>query len=124
MSSEIILMIISAVISAVSAIISYFLKATMGRVDKAESKLQALELNKAERLDMADLRDDLKDLSDKFATKEEVRELKEAMNKITKDIDYIKENSVRNDEFVRVFARLEGKVDDLKESWTKALYND
>lgn len=113
MSSEIILMIISAVISAVSAIISYFLKATMGRVDKAENKLQALELNKAERLDMAELRDDLKDLSDKFATKEEVRELKEAMNKITKDIDYIKENSVRNDEFVRVFARLEGKVDDL-----------
>lgn len=113
MANEILMMIISVGISAVVGIIGYFLKATMNRVDKAESKLQVQEINKAERTELSELRDDLKELNDKFATKEEVHEVKEAMNKITKDIDFIKEKSVRNDEFVRVIARLESKMDEL-----------
>lgn len=113
MGNEILMMIISVGISAIVGIIGYFLKATMNRVDKAESKLQVQEINKAERTELSELRDDLKELNDKFATKEEVREVKEAMNKITKDIDFIKEKSVRNDEFVRVIARLESKMDEL-----------
>ena len=83
------------------------------RVDSAEDKLQALELSRPEKAELAEIKDDLKELNDKFATKEEVREVKEAMNKITKDIDFIKEKTVRNDEFIRVIARLEGKMDEL-----------
>lgn len=113
MANEILMMIISVGISAIVGIIGYFLKATMNRVDKAESKLQVQEINKAERTELSELRDDLKELNDKFATKEEVREVKETMSKITKDIDFIKEKSVRSDEFVRVIGRLESKLDDL-----------
>ena len=113
MGNEILLMIISAGISAVTGVIGYFLRATMHRVDSAEDKLQALELSRAEKAELAEIKDDLKELNDKFATKEEVREVKEAMNKITKDIDFIKEKTVRNDEFIRVIARLEGKMDEL-----------
>lgn len=113
MANEILMMIISVGISAVVGIIGYFLKATMNRVDKAESKLQAQEISKSERAELSELRDDLKELNDKFATKEEVREVKETMSKITKDIDFIKEKSVRSDEFVRVIGRLESKLDDL-----------
>lgn len=113
MGNEILLMIISAGISAVTGVIGYFLRATMHRVDSAEDKLQALELSRPEKAELAEIKDDLKELNDKFATKEEVREVKEAMNKITKDIDFIKEKTVRNDEFIRVIARLEGKMDEL-----------
>lgn len=113
MANEILMMIISVGISAVVSIIGYFLKATMNRVDKAEGKLQEHEIDKAERTELSELRDDLKELNDKFATKEEVREVKETMSKITKDIDFIKEKSVRSDEFVRVIGRLESKLDDL-----------
>lgn len=113
MGNEILMMIISVGISAIVGIIGYFLKATMNRVDKAENKLQVQEINKAERMELSELRDDLKELNDKFATKEEVREVKEAMNKITKDIDFIKEKSVRSDEFVRAINRLESKLDDM-----------
>lgn len=113
MGNEILLMIISAGISAVTGVIGYFLRATMHRVDSAEDKLQALELSRPEKSELAEIKDDLKELNDKFATKEEVREVKEAMNKITKDIDFIKEKTVRNDEFIRVIARLEGKMDEL-----------
>ena len=113
MGNEILLMVISAGISAVTGVIGYFLRATMHRVDSAEDKLQALELSRPEKSELAEIKDDLKELNDKFATKEEVREVKEAMNKITKDIDFIKEKTVRNDEFIRVIARLEGKMDEL-----------
>ena len=113
MGNEILMMIISAGISAVTGVIGYFLRATMHRVDSAEDKLQALELSRPEKAELAEIKDDLKELNDKFATKEEVREVKEAMNKITKDIDFIKEKTVRNDEFIRVIARLEGKMDEL-----------
>lgn len=113
MGNEILLMVISAGISAVTGVIGYFLRATMHRVDSAEDKLQALELSRPEKAELAEIKDDLKELNDKFATKEEVREVKEAMNKITKDIDFIKEKTVRNDEFIRVIARLEGKMDEL-----------
>lgn len=113
MGNEILMMIISVGISAVVGIIGYFLKATMNRVDKAECRIQAQEISKAERTELSELRDDLKDLGDKFATKEEVREVKEAMSKITKDIDFIKEKSVRSDEFVRAINRLESKLDDM-----------
>lgn len=113
MDNDIIMLLISTAVSAVIGVIGYFLRATMRRTDSADERLQGLELNKSDRSEVMDLRDDVKELSDKFATKEEVREVKESMAKITKDIDFIKEKTVRNDEFIRVIARLEGKIDDL-----------
>lgn len=86
---------------------------TAASVRERPFKLQEHEIDKAERTELSELRDDLKELNDKFATKEEVREVKETMSKITKDIDFIKEKSVRSDEFVRVIGRLESKLDDL-----------
>ena len=39
---------------------------------EAEDKLQALELSRPEKAELAEIKDDLKELNDKFATKEEV----------------------------------------------------
>lgn len=101
MEQEIAIFVICTVITAFLGIVAYFLKRTMDRSDKQEREI-------------ADLRDRYAQLSDKYATKEEVREIKENMRKLADDIGFIKENSVRNDEFIRLITRLENKIDNLR----------
>ena len=62
LTQEIILFIITTVITAVLGVIGYFLKRTMDRNDKNEAAVQ-------------ELRDNLLTLSDKYATKAEIREI-------------------------------------------------
>ena len=60
MTQELILFIITTVITVILGIIGYFLKRTMDRNDKNEMAVQ-------------ELRDNLLTLSDKYATKAEIR---------------------------------------------------
>ena len=69
MTQELILFIITTVITVILGIIGYFLKRTMDRNDKNEMAVQ-------------ELRDNLLTLSDKYATKAEIREIKASMEKI------------------------------------------
>ena len=62
MTQELILFIITTVITVILGIIGYFLKRTMDRNDKNEMAVQ-------------ELRDNLLTLSDKYATKAEIREI-------------------------------------------------
>lgn len=66
MTQELILFIITTVITVILGIIGYFLKRTMDRNDKNEMAVQ-------------ELRDNLLTLSDKYATKAEIREIKASM---------------------------------------------
>ena len=50
-------------------------------------------------------------LSEKYATKAEVAEIKATMQKLTDNIDYIKEHTTKNEDFIRVMTRLESKID-------------
>lgn len=77
MTQELILFIITTVITVILGIIGYFLKRTMDRNDKNEMAVQ-------------ELRDNLLTLSDKYATKSEIREIKASMEKLSENIDYIK----------------------------------
>jgi hypothetical protein len=79
-------------------IISYFLKRTMDKIDKLESEVR--ESREAQYL-----------LSEKYATKAEVAEIKATMQKLTDNIDYIKEHTTKNEDFIRVMTRLESKID-------------
>ena len=88
MTQEIILFIITTVITAVLGVIGYFLKRTMDRNDKNEAAVQ-------------ELRDNLLTLSDKYATKAEIREIKASMEKLSENIDYIKEHTTKNEDFIR-----------------------
>lgn len=82
LTQEIILFIITTVITAVLGVIGYFLKRTMDRNDKNEAAVQ-------------ELRDNLLTLSDKYATKAEIREIKASMEKLSENIDYIKEHTTK-----------------------------
>jgi len=97
-TQELILFIITTVITVILGIIGYFLKRTMDRNDKNEMAVQ-------------ELRDNLLTLSDKYATKAEIREIKASMEKLSENIDYIKEHTTKNEDFIRTMARLESKID-------------
>lgn len=98
MSQELIYYAITTMTTIAIGIISYFLKRTIDRSDRLEEMVQ--ELKEAQFT-----------LSDKYATKAEVAEIKAGMQKLTDNIDYIKEHTTKNEDFIRVMTRLESKID-------------
>lgn len=74
------------------------MKQTIDRLSKAELSNQ-------------ELRESQYTLSEKYATKAEVAEIKATMQKLTDNIDYIKEHTTKNEDFIRVMTRLESKID-------------
>lgn len=98
MSQELIYFAITTIITIAIGIISYFLKRTIDRSDKLEETVQ--EIKEAQFT-----------LSDKYATKAEVAEIKAAMQKLSDNVDYIKEHTTKNEDFIRVMTRLESKID-------------
>ncbi len=98
MPQDLILSIITGAIGIALSVIGYFLKRTMDRLDKNETAVS--EMKEAQYA-----------LSDKYATKAEVAEIKAAMQKLSDNIDYIKEHTTKNEDFIRVMTRLESKID-------------
>lgn len=98
MPQELIYFAITTIITIAIGVISYFLKRTFDRSDELEETVQ--ELKEAQFT-----------LSDKYVTKAEVAEIKAAMQKLSDNIDYIKEHTTKNEDFIRVMTRLESKID-------------
>ncbi len=98
MSGNLIYFVITTGITIALGIIGYFLKRTMDRLDRREKE-------------NIEFREALYQLSEKYATKAEVAEIKATMQKLTDNIDYIKEHTTKNEDFIRVMTRLESKID-------------
>ena len=98
MTADLIYFVITTAITIAIGIISYFLKRTMDKIDRLESEVR-------------DSRE-----SEKYATKAEVNEIKETMRKLESSLDYIKEHTTKNEDFIRVMTRFENKIDQLQRS--------
>ncbi|MGN0574662.1 MAG: hypothetical protein ACI4J2_01430 [Ruminococcus sp.] len=98
MSQDLLFYVITTAITIAIGIITYFLKRTIDRNDKLEENVQ-------------ELRDMQFTLSEKYATKAEVAEIKATMQKLNDSLDYIKEHTTKNEDFIRVMTRLESKID-------------
>lgn len=98
MSQDLIYFGITTAITIAIGVIAYFLKRTIDRSDRLEETVQRLK-------------EDQFTLSDKYATKAEVAEIKAAMQKLSDNVDYIKEHTTKNEDFIRVMTRLESKID-------------
>lgn len=95
--------IFNIVISAGMGVIVFFLKYFF---DKLNSRASRAELN--------ELKEKIEHADDRYASKSELDVLKKQIDKIETNIDFLKENTVRNGDFVRMMTRLENKIDDLK----------
>ena len=98
MEQDLIFYVITSIISVILGIIGFFLKRTMDRLDQNEQDLQ--DCIKSQYT-----------LSDKYATKAEVAEIKAAMQKLSDSVEYIKEHTTKNEDFIRTMTRLESKID-------------
>ena len=83
--------------------ITFFLKRSFDKLD-----------SRASRSEVEELKDKLESADEKYASKSELNELKKSIEKIENNIDFLKENTVRNADFIRTMTRLETKIDDLK----------
>lgn len=83
--------------------ITFFLKRSFDKLD-----------SRASRSDVEELKDKIESADEKYASKSELNELKKSIEKIENNIDFLKENTVRNSDFIRTMTRLETKIDDLK----------
>lgn len=83
--------------------ITFFLKRSFDKLD-----------SRASRSEVEELKDKLESADEKYASKSELNELKKSIEKIENNIDFLKENTVRNSDFIRTMTRLETKIDDLK----------
>lgn len=95
--------VFNIVISAGMGVIVFFLKYFF---DKLNSRASRAELN--------ELKEKVEHADEKYASKAELNDLKKQIDKIETNIDFLKENTVRNGDFVRMMTRLENKIDDLK----------
>lgn len=98
MTGNLIYFIITTAITIAIGIISYFLKRTMDKIDRLEDNIR-------------ESRETQYQLSEKYATKAEVAEIKATMQKLSDSLDYIKEHTTKNEDFIRVMTRLESKID-------------
>ncbi len=98
MQQDLIFYIITTAIGIALGVVGYFLKRTMDRLDRNELAVQ-------------EMRESQYALSDKYATKAEVAEIKAGMQKLSDNVDYIKEHTTKNEDFIRVMTRLENKID-------------
>jgi len=107
--------------------ITFFLKRSFDKLDSRASHSDVEELKNDEpgniknilpgresRSDVDELKDKLESADEKYASKSELNELKKSIEKIENNIDFLKENTVRNSDFIRTMTRLETKIDDLK----------
>lgn len=99
--------------------ITFFLKRSFDKLDSRASRSDVEELknklaSRASRSDVEELKDKIESADEKYASKSELNELKKSIEKIESNIDFLKENTVRNSDFIRTMTRLETKIDDLK----------
>lgn len=99
--------------------ITFFLKRSFDKLDSRASHSDVEELknklaSRASRSDVDELKDKLESADEKYASKSKLNELKKSIEKIENNIDFLKENTVRNSDFIRTMTRLETKIDDLK----------
>ena len=99
--------------------ITFFLKRSFDKLDSRASHSDVEELknklaSRASRSDVDELKDKLESADEKYASKSELNELKKSIEKTENNIDFLKENTVRNSDFIRTMTRLETKIDDLK----------
>lgn len=69
--------------------------------------------HKGDSADVQKLSEDIRSFRREYATKEELREIRSQMNEMKSSIDFLKEETVRKSDFVRVTTEISSKIDDL-----------
>ena len=89
-------------------------RASRSDVEELKNKVESADQKNASKAELNELKSKIESADEKYASKSELNELKKSIEKIENNIDFLKENTVRNSDFIRSMTRLESKIDDLK----------
>ncbi len=99
---EIMSTLYSGLLTVGIGVVGFFLKRCFSSLD-----------NKAEKSDLEKTDREIDNFRRSYATKEELKEVKTQMKDIKDAVEFLKENTVRKNDFVRVTGEISSKIDDL-----------
>lgn len=99
-------------------VIGFFLKRCFSQIDEKanESDVKSLREtveDKAEQSELDKTIDEIREFRQTYATKEQMKETQNQMRELKSSVEFLKENTVRKDDFVRVTTEISSKIDDL-----------
>ena len=97
MNYEVVTTVVGIIITAAVSVVGYFLKRTMNRLDDFATKEDIGRIEKQ----VEEHKKDIKTLNDKYATKAELREIKEDIADMRASIEYLRENAIGREDFFR-----------------------
>lgn len=111
MDYEVVTTVVNIIITAAVSIVGYFLKRTMNRQDNFATKEDIGRLEK----EVEEHKQDIKTLNDKYATKAELREIKEDIANMRASIEFVKDNAINREDFLRNISEVKDDIKDLKD---------
>lgn len=111
MDYEVVTTVVGIIITAAVSVVGYFLKRTMNRQDDFATKEDIGRLEK----EVEEHKQDIKTLNDKYATKAELREIKEDIANMRESIEFVKDNAINREDFLRNISEVKGDIKDLKD---------
>lgn len=111
MDYEVVTTVVGIIITAVVGVVGFFLKRTMNRQDEFATKTDVKQVEK----EVEEHKHDIKMLNDKYATKAELQEIKKDIADMRGNIDYIKSNSIRREDFLLSITEVKSDIKDLKD---------
>lgn len=100
--NEILNVIYSGLLTVGITIVGFFLKRCFNDLD-----------GKAGKAELQKCAEEVKDFRNQYATKEEVREIRTQMSEMKSSIEFLKEETVRKSDFIRITTEISSKIDDL-----------
>lgn len=95
-------LIYSGLLTVGISVVGFFVKRCFGSLD-----------GKAEKSELQKCAEEIKEFRSQYATKEEVREIRNQMTEMKSSIDFLKENTVRKSDFIRITTEISSKIDNL-----------
>lgn len=108
---EMITTVVQFIITGVIGVVGFFLKRTMNRQDDFATKEDIGRIEK----EVEEHKQDIKTLNDKYATKAELKEIKENIATMRESIEFVKNNAINREDFLRNISEVKGDIKDLKD---------
>lgn len=115
---EIMNTIYSGLLTVGVGVVGFFLKRCFSQIDEKANKSDVKSLretieDKAEQTELNKTIDEIREFRQTYATKEQMKETQNQMKELKSSVEFLKENTVRKDDFVRVTTEISSKIDDL-----------
>ncbi len=122
---EILNVIYSSLLTIGIGVVGFFIKRCFssldGKADKTELEKHVDDFKdlrteieeKASKGEIQKYAEEMKELRYQYATKEEIKDIRSQMNEMKSSIEFLKEETVRKSDFIRVTTEISGKIDDL-----------